>query len=980
MKRLRGLVALLVLAGLVGGLPWALVKFGEWPFHEMPNASCLDRLTDTFVSDRAVFAVLTAAVWIVWAAFTCSVFVELVSVVRGIEAPHISLAGPIQRAASGLVATLVIAASINHATSAMAASALPTSAGPRPQHPTASLSLASTVRTIDAPVHRVPASAAPNEVANVMVAEVLTVSPGDTPWSLAERHLGDGMRWRELWDMNRTTEQPDGRLWSDPETVRPGWNLRLPMASAVVSGTHVVVEGDTLWDIAAAELGDGRRFPEIYNANQGVEQPDGEHLSNPDLILPSWRLTIPTDAASPIASTPPVFEDDAPPVAVTPVPSITPAPSTATPVATAPVVAVTSLSGSTSTLSWPPPATVRASPDAKPAGRSIELLAGLGGSLVLATGLGARIMVLRRRRLSRGGAAAPLSKRSADTATAVMRAGDMPLVQWAAHHISSLVANLPPGYVTGGPQAVELSVESGIEVLWDRQQPAAPSPWTTADGGWAWRLAYDEDAPTPDADLPAAMPALVTIGTRDGRQLLIDLEAFGTIAVSGPDDRVDAFLRSVALELAAGDDLADAYVYTVGVEVADVGLSRLQAVAADDAARHLASARRSVGESMRVVGFDNTFEARLGSTPPIEASVAIVGRGVEGGDAVEAAPRSSTAVVIASAKSNAPCRIKLANDGTARIEPLGIDFVLVGVTVETSTVINEALSELETIAAAPVDSVSPVEDAIEESPGTIVVREGEVPEEIETKADCLNPPILVKVLGVPRVPQRPNLGRRELIATVVLACHGKPISADLIQDALYGDEPIKPKTLWNVIASTRATLGEFDDGTAVMPETDRTRSQVGLDRRVVTDVGVLRSAERMARCDGSESLAALVAAHELIEGPPFDACGYTWAIDGRIADECAATIESATARVVELALDDGNVECARAAVRRGLRALPDCESIVRARIETELAAGSSASALAAYEELRTRLETLGTTPSPETTALLDMRHLKRKSA
>ena len=78
--------------------------------------------------------------------------------------------------------------------------------------------------------------------------------------------------------------------------------------------------------------------------------------------------------------------------------------------------------------------------------------------------------------------------------------------------------------------------------------------------------AYDPDAEVPVDSLPAALPALATIGTREGRQLLVDLEAFGTIAVAGDAQRVEDFLRAVALELSNGDDLADSYVLSVGVD------------------------------------------------------------------------------------------------------------------------------------------------------------------------------------------------------------------------------------------------------------------------------------------------------------------------------------------------------------------------------------------------------------------------------
>jgi len=54
-----------------------------------------------------------------------------------------------------------------------------------------------------------------------------------------------------------------------------------------------VVAGDTLWGLAARHLGDGRRWPEIYELNRAVVGPD------PDLILPGQVLQLPAGGGSP---------------------------------------------------------------------------------------------------------------------------------------------------------------------------------------------------------------------------------------------------------------------------------------------------------------------------------------------------------------------------------------------------------------------------------------------------------------------------------------------------------------------------------------------------------------------------------------------------------------------------------------------------------------------------------------------------------
>jgi len=56
--------------------------------------------------------------------------------------------------------------------------------------------------------------------------------------------------------------------------------------SAPAAVFHTVASGDTLWAIADKTLGDGNRYPEIFEANKPM-------LSDPDLIFPGQVLRIP---------------------------------------------------------------------------------------------------------------------------------------------------------------------------------------------------------------------------------------------------------------------------------------------------------------------------------------------------------------------------------------------------------------------------------------------------------------------------------------------------------------------------------------------------------------------------------------------------------------------------------------------------------------------------------------------------------------
>nr|WP_168506875.1 BTAD domain-containing putative transcriptional regulator [Streptomyces sp. S1D4-11]QIY94468.1 LysM peptidoglycan-binding domain-containing protein [Streptomyces sp. S1D4-11] len=78
--------------------------------------------------------------------------------------------------------------------------------------------------------------------------------------------------------------------------------------------TYIVQPGDTLWDIAEQRLGDPLLWPKIYQLSCAVRQSDGRLLSDPDLIMPGWRLHLPVyEAHAPRPPQPPVKTPAPPP-------------------------------------------------------------------------------------------------------------------------------------------------------------------------------------------------------------------------------------------------------------------------------------------------------------------------------------------------------------------------------------------------------------------------------------------------------------------------------------------------------------------------------------------------------------------------------------------------------------------------------------------------------------------------------------------
>ena len=216
----RGLAATAVLLVLVVGPPLLLSATVGWPLpQEVPSWSEVgDALGGSTVSDSALLKALACACWFMWFLVVASIVEELAAWIRGRSARRLPAGGALQPVIRQLVmaATLLLAA----AKSTAAPTALPST-------------VPANVVIDAAPVQQ-PAL---DEIAQLALPHCL-VQPRDSLWKLAEDHLGDGMRWRELWELNRDRAQVDGRVFKDPNLIHPGWKLTMP-ADAVGLGPAV---------------------------------------------------------------------------------------------------------------------------------------------------------------------------------------------------------------------------------------------------------------------------------------------------------------------------------------------------------------------------------------------------------------------------------------------------------------------------------------------------------------------------------------------------------------------------------------------------------------------------------------------------------------------------------------------------------------------------------------------------------------------
>lgn len=236
----RGVLALVALIVVVVGLPLALAAVGGSPIPaSMPEAGSVWATLTSRDDGTLLLGLLRAAAWIGWALFTMSVVADVAARARGLQIPRL---GPQQALASQLVAAVV-------AMSLMA----PTAAGaaPAPQVPAVA-------------VQGLGAAAVPGSTASA--------------WAGLSARLAAGeAAARAVAVSGSVVEEALSRSWVE----------------------YRVRHGDTLWDVADEQLGDPFRWPEIYAATLTVEQPDGSHIKDPDLIRPGWTLRVPRVAVDP---------------------------------------------------------------------------------------------------------------------------------------------------------------------------------------------------------------------------------------------------------------------------------------------------------------------------------------------------------------------------------------------------------------------------------------------------------------------------------------------------------------------------------------------------------------------------------------------------------------------------------------------------------------------------------------------------------
>ncbi|HEY1624946.1 MAG TPA: hypothetical protein VGG16_14210 [Streptosporangiaceae bacterium] len=220
------LFAIIALLGLMLGVPIALVETMGLPLpHARPQLSSLSVLTHQ--ADAAtILHILEVILWLAWIQLVWCVLVEVkASVSHRQAAAKVPLAGVTQ----SLAHRLVLAAMLFFTAAAALAPAFSGSGAAPPAH---SISAQVTSQRVGAIMHGLPGGA--QEVSQVSsTGKIYVVQPPEgrfheSLWEIAQKHLGDGRRYHEIFQLNKDKVQPDGTKLTIASLIRPGWVLVMP--------------------------------------------------------------------------------------------------------------------------------------------------------------------------------------------------------------------------------------------------------------------------------------------------------------------------------------------------------------------------------------------------------------------------------------------------------------------------------------------------------------------------------------------------------------------------------------------------------------------------------------------------------------------------------------------------------------------------------------------------------------------------------
>jgi DNA-binding SARP family transcriptional activator len=681
--------------------------------------------------------------------------------------------------------------------------------------------------------------------------------------------------------------------------------------------TYVVRPGDSLWSIAAAQLGDGDDWPAIAALNLGRAMPDGMRFVDPNRIYAGWSLQMP-GLRTPVAEVTMVVpaHPAAPLRAPTPeglpvgVPERPLVPVSLHPTASEPAARPVTREG------------------AGPGYANLPELAVLGIGAIGCAALARRsrrMRLLRQMSADEPEVAPALSARAIDTDVLLGRFAGVPALrafEAANCRLAQALAGEPRP--AGAPGIRTICVGAAGVDFW-LAEPGLPAPvgFTLSPDGHAWHCAHDARS-SPDLARPF-LPISLPVGEDDAGTWFVPLQRGSVLPLVGPEARA---LWCAARPVQEAWSWADMVLITE-----DPG---------------------TVASEVRLQGDSH------GS--PDDAPILFFG------DPASLTPALAEKVSVVTL-SYTP-----ASDVTVLVDRLGASIHPLGRTVRPHLMYDDTADAVdELVSPAPRPLLARERRVADAPPATWPTGPGvPSPGIVEVKLLTTTPRLEGLSAALP-----PNRARRAVELVAYLALHGEDgVTSDRLRTRVLGssDADAASKTLFNIATAARRAMGTDAAGLPLLPPGTRT-GHYRVAGEVTVDVhrAAALAAAGGAAEDPEEAMALLRAALGLIDGEPMANAlsGYTWWESEGHGARIAAVLVNAAGNLAALAVDADLFELAQWGLGQARLVDPYSEAISRAAMQVAAAAGDADRLRREWRECQRRMDELdpGSTPSPRTERL-----------
>lgn len=967
---LAGVLALAALAALIIGVPFALLTFFGSPIPDkMPSAETLTQRLDT----TALMHVLVLIVWLAWVQLTACVLVEAYAGIRGVGVPaRVPLAGGPQALAHRLVLAALLLFTATTAVMPVITGARSTHIQQRvtpPEHREAAHRRPVQPVTMQEQAEDEPALMEKNAVRKIYRVRPPAGRHHESLWEIAEKCLGDGRRYREIYSLNKGKLQPDGTRLTMASLIRPGWVLDMP-----ADATHVeIIERDP----HDGQHEHGVPHSQVPGGVHHAGNVNTEHQAV-DAARRAARQEARDERAERRTGRPPIEEG---PEAPAPGDSVQqpPVEPPVRPPAEQPSHQPSHQSSQQAPRQHEPR---HARPERHQPVRSPEFgwPQELAVASLLAAGLLAGLGRRRREQLWRRAFGTMIARPEGDAALAeqALRIGAdteaTRLLDLGLRQMSQALAaddrTLPTVYgVHLGAESLDLWIAPA-----DRNPPA---PWQEYDNGQVWRLsatALDEMPAADLADVLAPYPGLVSIGTNHTGRILVDLEAaHGLIALRGPGDARRAVLAAVAVELATNRWSDHMRITLVGFdeELELVAPDRIRVVGSlAEALPELEARSEEVRQALAASGADSVLTGRcrgvfgeawmphylIMADPPApqdaERLVALARTG----------QRMAAGYIVAGEIPGATWTWDVTAEARLRAGVLGFEVDAQLVPERHYRAVVDLFHTAGRAEGVPYGDPYQSPDA--EPP-------------VAPPGGDTQPAVDIRLLGALEVdaPETVDESRRALCTEVLvyLATHPEGVHPTVLGGAVWprgASASVRDAT----VARVADWLGRDSRGRPNLYHDERGRIRLGSEVRV--DWETFRWFVWRSAAEPSSETAYMTHALELVRGPLMDGRPrgrYAWLAAEDFEYEATARVSDVAHRLVLMRLDEGDARGAIAAARAGLRLATGDEGLWRDLLRATHATGDVAQLREVVDELRARVESDPYTDQmqPETEALVD---------